>query len=194
METRANLPRDHEIRDGQGGPDHEMRGSDSGKRLYNRPMISRSSRRQALIRFFTEQPVLPVKEVAALLGRHPADVLSRAREQDVLLPGNQVAWSDAALWVLHEWPRARLFQMLGKYARALPSELHLTPIRWRLPLYLVRALEKQAHLHDIPVEDEVANTLDLAIDDETVNALKSDPAFRAAYNYPEDQDERKWTR
>jgi hypothetical protein len=152
--------------------------------------------RRTLIRFLTERPDLSVADAAALLGWTPGALLRRARDEGALLPDGRIAWSGAAFWLLQVWPRAALLRVLGKHSGLIPRGLHLIEVRWRLPLYLVRAVEQQAalrraHCDEIrneTVEDYVACALDLLIDDETVAALNADPTFREAYDYPGAED------
>jgi len=151
-------------------------------------MILPVPERELLIRFFLERPALPVRDAAKLVGWSRSALLRHARSEGALLAGERVAWSEVAFLLLNAWPRAWLLQMLGAYAASLPEGLHLTQVRWRLPLYLVRALERQADVDTRPIEDYVADALDLAIDDETVAVLKNDSAFREAYEFPDDDD------
>ncbi|HKS23287.1 MAG TPA: hypothetical protein VJZ76_10845 [Thermoanaerobaculia bacterium] len=156
----------------------------------NRPRLPR---RDALIRFFAERPALPVREAAALLGWPSERLASEAQEEDALLPGDLVEWSEVAFQLLRVWPRAALLRQLGKASALLPRGLHLTPVRWNLPMYLVRAMEVQAVLkranrddvHGIAAEEHVAEALDLLIDDETLAFFRKDAEFLAAYEYPE---------
>jgi len=152
--------------------------------------------RKTLIRFFTERRDLSVPEAARLLGWPPRALLSRVREEAALLPDSRIAWADVAFWLLQAWPRAQLLGILGKQASLIPPDLHLTEVRWRLPLYVVRALELQAALQrtssldvrSTDIADYVADELHLLIEPETVETLQHDPAFRAAYDYPEGED------
>lgn len=148
-------------------------------------MIPPLPEREMLIRFFVERPALPLHEAARLLGWRRSALLRHARGEGALLAGRRVAWSEVAFLLLNARPRAWLLEMLDAHAVLLPAELHLTQVRWRLPLYLVRALEREAAAHTTPVEDYVANALHLAIDGETVAVLSRDPAFREAYEFPE---------
>jgi hypothetical protein len=119
--------------------------------------------------------------------------VNKAREEEALLPGGRVTWSEVAFWLLHAWPRAVLLRALGDVAVLLiPSELHLTPVPWKLPVYLVRTTEAQAILHrglrddvhGLDVQEHVAEALHLMIDDETRWFFRNDGDFLAAYEYP----------
>jgi len=153
----------------------------------------RLPRRDVLIHFFAERPALPVREAAALLGWPWEKLAALAREEDALLPGDLVAWSEVAFHLLRVWPRAALLQQLGDASALLPRGLHLTPVAWKLPRYLVRAMEVQAVLkradrddvHGIAAEEHVAEALDLLVDDETLAFFSNDAEFLSAYEYPE---------
>jgi hypothetical protein len=77
----------------------------------------------------------------------------------------------------------------------LPRELHLTPVAWELPIYLVRAMERQAILerrdrddvHGTDVEDYVSEILHLYINKPTVDSFRGDRSFFDAYDYPYDE-------
>jgi hypothetical protein len=146
------------------------------------------ARREALIRFFVERPSLTVRAAAELLGWHPAAVLAEARQEKALLPGNRVVWKEVAFWLLQAYPREWLLQTLGAHARLIPAELHLAEVQWRLPLYVLRAMERQADAHTMPVEDYIADALHLVIDQETVASLQDDRAFLEAFDYPDVDD------
>ena len=150
-----------------------------------------------MIRFFAERPALPVREAAALLGWPWKKLAAQAHEDDALLPGDLVAWSEVAFRLLRVWPRAELLRQLGDATALLPRGLHLTPVRWNLPMYLVRAMEVQAVLqradrddvHSVAAEEYVAEALDLLVDDETVAFFGKDAEFLSAYEYPETSDQ-----
>ena len=99
------------------------------------------------------------------------------------------ASSPGARWafrLLRAWPRAALLARLGNASALLPRGLHLTPVPWRLPLYVVRATETQAvSKRRGETEDHVAEALDLLIDDDTLGLFRDDAEFLAAYEYPE---------
>jgi len=155
-------------------------------------MMTRLQEREALIRFFVERTALRVNEAANLLGCLPSALRFEARGEGALLPGDRIAWEEMAFRLLQAWPRAWLLETLSVYSRFIPSELHLTEVKWRLPLYIVRALERQAALErrrrsdmqNTTVDDCVADALHLAIDDETLATFREDGAFLEAFDYP----------
>lgn len=156
-------------------------------------LIPLTPSREAIVRFFRQRAPLPVKEAADLLGWPWPALLARAREEEALVGEDLVAWEEVAFLLLQAWPRAWLLETLGEHATLIPHELHLTHVTWELPLYVVRAMERQAVLqrrerddvHGTDVQEHVAELLHLAIDNETVDALRDDPAFLRAYDYPQ---------
>src|SRR4029077_17837192 len=159
-------------------------------------VVPRLPGRDELVRFFAERPSLHVREAAKLLGWPGRKLLQHAHEEGGLLPGDRVAWTEVAFWLLQVWPRAALLRELGDGAILIPRELHLTTVRWELPVYVVRAMEAQAivqrelrdDLHGLDVQEHVARTLDMMIDDTTVALFRNDADFIAAYEYPETRD------
>jgi hypothetical protein len=148
--------------------------------------------REALIRFFTEQEPLPVRYAADLLGWPWPQLLIEVRDVGALLPEERVPWVEVAFRLINTWPRRWLLETLGEAAVLLPRELHLTPVAWELPIYLVRAMERQAvferrdpyHAHGTDVEDYVAELLHLSIEKPTVDSFRGDRSFFDAYDYP----------
>jgi hypothetical protein len=155
-------------------------------------VVPRLPGRDELVRFFAERPSLHVREAAKLLGWPGRKLLQHVREEGGLLPGHRVAWAEVAFWLLQVWPRAALLRELGDGAILIPRGLHLTPVPWELPVYLVRAMEAQAivqrelhdDLHGFDVQEHVARTLDMMVDGTTLELFRNDPDFIAAYEYP----------
>ncbi len=149
--------------------------------------------REAIARFFRERAPLPVKEAADLLGWPWPKLLSRAREEEAIVGEDLVTWEEVAFWLLQAWPRAWLLETLGEHATLIPPELHLTRVTWELPLYVVRAMERQAVLqrrerddvHGTDVQEYVAELLHLAIDEETSATFRGDRSFLDAFDYPD---------
>jgi len=147
--------------------------------------------RTALIRFFAERPALPLDEAARLLGWPSRQLFEKLRAEQAFLPDGTVVWNEIAYWLLDVWPRSILLRALGDKAVLIPRELHLRPVAWKLPFYLVRAMEVQAVLareavvHGASVEDHVAKNLHLLLDDATVAFFRNDADFNAAYEYPD---------
>ncbi|HYI12080.1 MAG TPA: hypothetical protein VEK57_23710 [Thermoanaerobaculia bacterium] len=151
-----------------------------------------AAEREALVRFFAEaRRPLALGEAAALLGWTREQVEARATG-DRALEGELVSWDEVAFLLLETWPRALLLEALGAGTAALPRELHLQPVQWELPIYVVRAVEQQFLLHrwanaearDLTLQDYVAWLLHLAIEEETVTAMRGDRGFVEAYEFP----------
>jgi hypothetical protein len=147
----------------------------------------------SLIRFFARRAPLPVRDAAELTGIGARTLRVEAREEDALLTDDRVAWPEIAFRVVHAWPRAWLLKALGAHASLIPEQLHLTRVTWDLPVYVVRAMERQAvahrtartDVHGLDVQEHVAEILHLAIDDETVTTFAGEPDLYAAYSYPD---------
>jgi len=157
-----------------------------------------------LARFFTADPRrrVPVSHVAELLGvttqmfRSMLDSEGGRRRSDTL------PWAEAAAWLFDAWPRAHLLDALGPgHASRVPAGFHPTRVSWTIPIFIVRAMEHQAaagwrrdprvlrsvspnHTAARGVHDYVADLLFNEIQPETLAAFDGDPAFVAAYNFP----------
>ena len=135
---------------------------------------------------------VPLHEVAALLGLPPAGVERYASVEQVLSPGNLVRWTAAARWLLDSWPLELLFEILGRDQALLPKGLQLLPVTWQLPAYVVHVLHIQAQIEELPhrlvgpagFADYLWDVLHRAIDPGTVEHLRSDRDFMAAYEFP----------
>jgi len=155
-------------------------------------VLPRLPERGALIRFLAERPALPLHEAADLLGWSSQQLVENLRTEEAFLPDGTIKWSEVAYWLLDVWPRATLLQELGNRATTLiPRGLHLQSVPWNLPIYLIRAMKVQAALnreesvHGASVEDHVAKSLHLLLDDDTIAFFRNDAEFLAAFEYPE---------
>jgi hypothetical protein len=158
---------------------------------YDRPLLPP---RKTLIRFFggDRRPV-SLDLAAQLLGFSEQWVRARVSSESLLLPGEHVPWEDVMHWFLSVWPRDTIVTRLRPDADVLlPRGLHLRTVRWRLPAYLVAAIETQAALdrhseldrHDATVNGYLVGQLHNIIEDATVAALAADEDFLAAFYYP----------
>jgi hypothetical protein len=144
-----------------------------------------------LQRFFRERRPCSIAEAADLVGYSEAWVRSRAELDGVDLAGGLLPWEDVMLWFLRAWPLALVEDSLPR--AALPPRLRTATVTWRVPLYLLDALERQIELesarsndrHALTVEQFVAEQLHLVIDDDTVAALRDDSAFMEAWLFPD---------
>jgi hypothetical protein len=113
------------------------------------------------------------------------------------LEGSRIAWGDVALAFEAAWPMA-IKEELVREMDGYPSLLRALPVTWRLPAYLVMALEQQVarvRLNDpmrthllSAVEAYASEELRLVIDEQTVAELSESRAFREAYDYPEEPE------
>jgi hypothetical protein len=147
-----------------------------------------------LRRFFRERRPCSVAEAAGIVGYSEAWVRRRACVDGIDLSSGLVPWEDVMLWFLRAWPLALVEDALPRETLAhLPALLRTTTVTWRLPRYLVHALDRQAELETarsndrqaLTVEQYVAEQLHLAIDDDTVSALSDDAAFMEAWLFPD---------
>lgn len=149
--------------------------------------------RRTLIRFFGNRRPVTVALAAQLVGFPEAWIRERASEDAGLLPGEKLAWEDVMYWFLRAWPREAIVARLKPEADVLlPRGLHLRTVHWRLPAYLVAAIERQAtddartarDRHDASVEAYVASQLHALIEDSTVASFAGDDEFLTAFYYP----------
>jgi hypothetical protein len=147
-----------------------------------------------LQRFFRERRACSIAEAADVVGYSSAWVRRRAELDGVDLSGGVVAWEDVMLWFLRAWPLPLVEDAVPRETLAdLPALLRTTTVTWRLPRYLVHALDRQTELesarssdrHALTVEQYVAEQLHLVIDDETVAALNDDGGFMEAWLFPD---------
>jgi len=79
----------------------------------------------SLVRFFRMPPdaLVPLSEVAELLGTTADTVRATLRAESVLPPDGPIPWDEAASYLFDAWPRARILEALGPRERAsfLPS-------------------------------------------------------------------------
>jgi hypothetical protein len=158
---------------------------------------------EPLARFFAADPRtrVPISHVADLLGmtteRFRAVLASEGGRRSDTLP-----WSEAAAYLFDAWPRGQLLEVLGPdHARRVPSDFHPTRVTWSIPIFIVRAMEHQAaaawrrdprlltsvapsYFAARGVHDYVTDLLFNEIQPETLAAFRGDPAFLAAYHFP----------
>lgn len=147
-----------------------------------------------LQRFFHERRACSIAEAADIVGYSTAWVRRRAELDGIDLSAGSVPWEDVMLWFLHAWPLPLVEDAVPREALvSLPALLRTTTVTWRLPRYLVRALDRQTELeslrssdrHALTVEQYVAEQLHLAIDDDTVASLRDDGGFMEAWLFPD---------
>ena len=160
---------------------------------------------EALARFFARagrRTRVPLAELADLLGMHSEALRAMLLSEDGV-DGDTIPWGNAATYLFDAWPRAEILAALGpQHARRIPRQFHPTRVNWSIPAFIVRAMEHQAaaewmrdprirassspnHLIARGIDDYVADLLFNEIQPETVVAFQDDPAFLAAYHYPD---------
>ena len=143
-----------------------------------------------------------VPALARLLAARDEQVRRVLRSEGIELRFDSVEWGEAAAYLFDAWPRAQLIDRLGpELADVVPSGFHPSRVGWRIPIFIVQAMEHQAalmHGNDPrvngetggrftspAVDDYVADILFSEIDPSTAAALASkDPAFAQAFHYP----------
>ncbi len=129
-----------------------------------------------------------------MVGYSAAWVRKRAAVDGIDLTGGFLPWEDVMLWFLRAWPLPLVEDSVPRETLAhLPALLRTTTVTWRLPRYLVHALDRQTALetarsndrHALTVEQYVAEQLHLAIDDDTVAAMNDDSGFMEAWLFPD---------
>jgi hypothetical protein len=147
-----------------------------------------------LQRFFRERRPCSIAEAADIVGYSAAWVRKRAAIDGIDLTDGFLPWEDVMLWFLRAWPLPLVEDSVPRETLAhLPALLRTTTVTWRLPRYLVHALDRQAELesvrsndrHALTVEQYVAEQLHLAIDDDTVAAMNDDSGFMEAWLFPD---------
>ena len=148
----------------------------------------------ALQRFFRERRACSIAEAADIVGYSAAWVRKRAAVDGIDLTSGFLPWEDVMLWFLRAWPLPLVEDSVPPETLAhLPALLRTTTVTWRLPRYLVHALDRQTELesvrsndrHVLTVEQYVAEQLHLAIDDDTVAAMNDDGGFMEAWLFPD---------
>jgi hypothetical protein len=149
---------------------------------------------ELLQRFFRERRACSIAEAADLVGYSVAWVRRRAAIDGIDIAGGVVPWEDVMLWFLRAWPLPLVEDAVPRETLAyLPALLRTTTVTWRLPRYLVRALDRQIDLESarsndrkaLTVEQYVAEQLHLVIDDDTVAAMRDDSGFMEAWLFPD---------
>jgi hypothetical protein len=142
--------------------------------------------REALIRCFRDRLDCTLHEVAEIVGSSVEWIAAHVGDPDALVP-----WDEAALLFLRAWPPATQEAML-KDIGGLPELYRLKRVDWRLPEYLVIAMEKCAareraardDAHDLTLEQWLSEQLLMLVNPEVYDELMADPVMREAYTFP----------
>lgn len=161
--------------------------------------------KESLRRFFAADRRVPVPlaELASLLGVSQEAARAILDAEGGHPPGEPVAWSEAAALLFDAWPRMAILDALGPRPGGLiPAELRLVPVRWSIPIFVLRAIEHQAlrawygdprgrvlglvpaASHARALDDYIADLLHAAIEPATLAAFGDDPSFLRAFHYP----------
>jgi hypothetical protein len=147
-----------------------------------------------LQRFFRERRPCSIAEAADIVGYSAAWVRRRAEIDGIDLAAGLVPWDHVMLWFLRAWPLPLVEDSVPRETLAeLPALLRTATVTWRLPRYLLRALDRQIDLETsrsndrqaLTVEQYVAEQLHLAIDDDTVASMADDSGFMEAWLFPD---------
>ena len=148
-----------------------------------------------LRRFFDDRSHVSIREAVALLGCDPSWIIAQLDRIAVPDPENGIPWVELAALARETLTPAELDAVAGG-APAFPALLRVSSVEWRLPAYLLIALEhlvaKERALNPaaarLTVEAYVARHLDLMLDPEIFEHLCIEPAFRDAFHFPEEDE------
>jgi hypothetical protein len=159
---------------------------------------------ESLRRFFraNRRGPVPLAELASLLGVSREAARAILDEEGGHPPDDRVAWREADALLFDAWPRTGIIDALGpELGGLIPAELRLIPVRWDLPIFVLRAMEYQAArawygdprgrlglvpaaLHARGIDDYIADLLHAAIEPATLAAFGDDASFLRAFHYP----------
>ncbi|HEX6096907.1 MAG TPA: hypothetical protein VF432_11330 [Thermoanaerobaculia bacterium] len=155
------------------------------------PAIPQFPSPESLTRFFRTDPRarIPLARLASLLGVSRDAARAILQEEGGHHPDAGIPWSEAAALLFDAWPRIAILDSLGPEAgHVIPAQFRPAPVRWRVPIFVIRAMEHQAaracSAHPRPIDDYIADLLSAAIEPETLAAFRDDAAFVQAFHYP----------
>lgn len=160
--------------------------------------------KESLRRFFgaDRRVPVPLTELASLLGVSQEVARAILDEEGGHPPHDRVPWREAAALLFDVWRRGEIIDALGPdLGRLIPAEFRLIPVRWGLPVFVLRAIEDQAirewygdprgrlglvpaALHARELDDYIADLLHAAIEPGTLAAFGDDASFLRAFHYP----------
>jgi hypothetical protein len=148
-----------------------------------------------LSRFFDDRKTVSLPEAAALFDCDPAWLIAQLDPVAVPNPQDGIPWTEIAVLVREFFTPAELDAVAGTMP-GFPSLLRVSPVKWRLPAYLLIALEhlvaderaRNGHASRLTVEAYVARQLSDILDTDVIDRLSVEPAFRAARYFPEDDE------
>jgi hypothetical protein len=148
-----------------------------------------------LRRFFGDRRPVSLAEAAALLDCEPGWITEQLDPVAVPHPEDGIPWVEMAILVRQIFTPTELDAVAGTM-HAYPSLLRVSSVEWRLPVYLLIALEHlvaderalNVEASRLTVEAYVARHLADMLDMEVFDRLSNDPTFRAARQFPEDEE------
>jgi hypothetical protein len=150
-----------------------------------------------LRRFFNDRSGVSLREASALLGRGQAGIIAQLDPIAVPHPERGIPWGEMAVLVRETLTPAELEALAGS-SPAFPALLRVSSVAWRIPAYLLIALEHLVAAERaadplasptssrLTVEAYVARHLELTLDAEVLARLCVEPAFREAFRFPEE--------
>jgi hypothetical protein len=148
-----------------------------------------------LRRFFNDRSPVSLREAAALFGSDAAWIIAQLDDVAVPHPESGIPWSEIALLARETFTPVEL-DAVANSVPDFPPLLRVRSVKWRLPAYLLIALEDAVAAERaldpaasrLTVEAFVARHLSLTLDSEIFDRLCNDPAFDKAMNFPEEDE------
>ncbi len=145
--------------------------------------------------FFRDRAPVSLLDATMIVRSDPAWVLTQIENPERAAAGHAIPWPEVAAIVQRTWTPADLDAAVGEI-EGFPKLLRVSVVHWRLPAYLVIALEQivveiradSPEGETLTVESYVARLLDLFVDMDRVQGLCSDPAFREAFEFPDREE------
>jgi predicted DNA-binding transcriptional regulator AlpA len=142
-------------------------------------------------RFFTHRRAVTMDEAEAVLGLDRSWIAANVDSDEVPQPERGLPWNEVAALLRRVLTPAELDAALGG-ADDFPPLLRVTAVQWRIPLYLLVALEHLVAFERtadpaaarLTVEAFVARHLDITLDDDVFKRLSVDPGFHDAFEFP----------
>jgi hypothetical protein len=145
--------------------------------------------------FFRDRVPVSLRDAAMITRSDAAWVLAQIENPERAAAGDAIPWPEVVAIVQRTWTPADLDAAAGTID-GFPTLLRMSLVHWRLPAYLVIALEHivvemradSPEGETLTVESYVARLLDLFMDMDRVQRLCSDPAFRDAFEFPDREE------
>ncbi len=145
--------------------------------------------------FFRERLPVSFRDAALIVRADPSWLLTQIENPERAVAGDPIPWTEVAALVQRTWTPADLDAAVGTI-EGFPKLLRVSLVHWRIPAYLLIALEHivagmradSPESATLTVESYVARLLDLFMDMDRVQRLCSDPAFREAFEFPDREE------